>query len=64
MMQHLLFSQHRQSLDSDLCLLYEHALIFHAREHRALCVTTICILKSNKIEAEDSQIHFFSLLET
>lgn len=30
-----------QSLDSDLCLLYEHALVFHAREQRALCITTI-----------------------
>lgn len=35
----VLFSLHGQSLDSDPGLLYEHALVFRAGEHRALCVT-------------------------
>lgn len=58
----VLFSLHRQSLDSDPGLLYEHALVFML-ESTELCMSQFNILKSCKIESEDGQMHFFSFLE-
>lgn len=56
----VLFSLHRQSLDSDPGLLYEP--LFFVLESTELWVSQFHILKSCKIEAEDGQIHFLSLL--
>lgn len=64
MMQHLFFLPRRRPLDSDPCWLLSMPL-FSMPESTELGVSQqFNVLKSYKIEAEDSQMHFFSLLES